>query len=162
MMAGFGAPKEKKKIDKIGSGLAAYRKQGKAFRDIQREGGKVAQVHARVKGTDVWYPVGQVAASEGNVAVAVQGQKRLILSHAQQLHEDLSLPEARINLEAGYSVEEGGEVIICKATYNGEYVGLVLDPMPNGPFYRKVDGKGQAVVVDTSSMPSDFTSKQAS
>lgn len=51
----------------------------------------------------------------GKTAEGVQGQKRLILEHAAEMYDELrSMSGVRVVMDAGYAVEEGGEVAVCK------------------------------------------------
>ncbi|CAM9711922.1 unnamed protein product [Ascophyllum nodosum] len=149
MMAGFGggqAEKPKETPKSLTSGEAVARTALKEYNDLKREGGVVAQVYARQKDTDdEWLPVGYVCTEAGKTAEGIQGQKRLILEHALEIHEDLkSTGSKKLVLEAGYSIGEEGEVILSKAKYNGERVGVALDPRPTGPYFRNVGPGGFA------------------
>ena len=57
----------------------------------------------------------QVCTEEGKTAEGVQGQKRLILEHAAAIYDELRSTEAKtVVLEAGYAIEQEGEVVVCK------------------------------------------------
>lgn len=57
----------------------------------------------------------QVCTEQGKLAEGVQGQKRLILEHAATIYDDLRSTEAKtMVLEAGYAIDQGGEVVLCK------------------------------------------------
>lgn len=63
MNAGFGQGKAKKLKEtppSFTSGEALARAALKEYKRLRRDGGTVAQVHARVKGSEEWYPVGNV------------------------------------------------------------------------------------------------------
>lgn len=57
----------------------------------------------------------QVCTEPGKTAEGLQGQKRLVLEHADTIYVPLRSGSGRkLELEVGYSKEEGGEVILCK------------------------------------------------
>lgn len=64
MMAGFGGsekvPKTKATPPSLTKGEAVARENRKLYNQLKREGGEVARVYAREKGTQRWYPVGHV------------------------------------------------------------------------------------------------------
>lgn len=66
MNAGFGQGKAKKLKEtppSFTSGEALARAALKEYKRLRREGGTVAQVHARAKGTELWFPIGNVRQS---------------------------------------------------------------------------------------------------
>ncbi|CAN0412618.1 unnamed protein product, partial [Pylaiella littoralis] len=158
-MGSFEMPHQTKKREKQGFGGGRAKKppqQGKTFTTgeavarhmlleynaIKAEGGKVARVHARLKGTEDWLPVGNVCTKAGWTAQGVQGQKRLILDHAAEMYSQLrSGAGKKLVLEAGYGPEgeEEGEITLCKGIkYDDERVGVALDPPPEGPYFKGV------------------------
>eukprot|EP00904_Undaria_pinnatifida_P008366 jgi/Undpi1/465/HiC_scaffold_1.g00461.m1 len=147
-MAGFGGGKAKKPKEtppKLTSGESVARTSLKEYNQIKRAGGTVAKVHARLKGTEEWFPVGSVCTEAGKTAEGTQGQKRLILEHAAEMYDQMrSGAGVTLVLEAGYSSEPGGDIVVCKAKYSGEAVGVALDPLPSGPFFRDVGTAGFA------------------
>ena len=63
-MSGFGGGKAKKPKEtppKLTSGESVARTALKEYNQIKRDGGTVAKVHARLKGTEEWFPVGSVS-----------------------------------------------------------------------------------------------------
>lgn len=63
-MSGFGGGKAKKPKEtppKLTSGESVARTALKEYNQIKRDGGTVAKVHARLKGTEQWFPVGSVS-----------------------------------------------------------------------------------------------------
>jgi hypothetical protein len=99
--------------------------------------------------------VGEIAAEGGDLAAAVAAQKRTIMEHAVQLHSVL-MPKKQ-QLEAGFATEEGGNVTpVAKLAYNGEKVGVRLDPPGgiSGQFYKNSDQFGLAGRIDTKSTAS--------
>ncbi|CAN0321502.1 unnamed protein product [Ectocarpus sp. 12 AP-2014] len=160
-MSGFEMPHQTEKRKKQGFGGGRAKKppqQGKTlttgeavarhmlleYNVIKAEGGKVARLYARLKDADEWYPVGNVCTEAGWTAQGAQGQKRLILDHASEMYSQLrSGAGKKLVLEAGYGPVEGegddGEITVCKGIkYNGERVGVALDPLPDGPFFKGV------------------------
>eukprot|EP00903_Cladosiphon_okamuranus_P020617 g18927.t1 len=140
---GFGGGRAKNPAQQrktLTTGEAVARHMLQEYNAIKAEGGKVARVHARLKGTDEWFPVGNVCTQPGWTAQGVQGQKRLILDHASEMYSQLrSGAGKKLVLEAGYGPEEGkeGDVTVCKGIkYNGERVGVALDPLHEGPYFR--------------------------
>lgn len=57
----------------------------------------------------------QVCTEAGKIAEGLQGQKRLVLEHADTIYPPLRSGSGRkLELEVGYSNEEDEEVILCK------------------------------------------------
>ncbi|KAG5176229.1 hypothetical protein JKP88DRAFT_282921 [Tribonema minus] len=149
-MGGFGDKKSSSGSSNVGSGLAAARKQQKLFLELVEAKEPVAFAYARAKGSETWHRIAEVAAKGGNFAAAVQGQKRLMLDHAVQLHPVLLVSKA--TLEVGFATEEGGEVtVVAKDAYAGETVGVRLDAGNAGPFYKVTDQFGLSGRIDTKS-----------
>jgi hypothetical protein len=99
--------------------------------------------------------VGEIIAEGGDLAASVAAQKRIIMEHAVQLHSVL-MPKKQ-QLEAGFATEEGGNVTpVAKLAYNGEKVGVRLDPPGgiSGQFYKNSDQFGLAGRIDTKSTAS--------
>ncbi|CAM9481780.1 unnamed protein product [Sphacelaria rigidula] len=147
------APKLKETPPTLTSGESFARAMLNKYNELRRQGGEMARVYARVKSTERWYPVGNVCTEPGKTAEGVQAVKRLMLDHADTLYMELKSGSGnRVQLEIGYSKEEGDEVIVCKvrAKHSGEAVGAALDPLPDGPFFRSVDKSGGGTFVDKS------------
>ncbi|CAM9487187.1 unnamed protein product, partial [Scytosiphon promiscuus] len=159
MSGGFEMPHQTKKRKKQGFGGGRAKKpptQGKTlttgeavarhmlleYNAIKADGGKVARVYARLKDAEDWFPVGNVCTQAGWTAQGTQGQKRLILDHAGEMYSQLrSGAGKKLVLEAGYGPadEAEGEITVCKGIkYNGERVGIALDPLPDGPYFKGV------------------------
>eukprot|EP00752_Nemacystus_decipiens_P012440 g11021.t1 len=148
---GFGGgkakmPPQQGKTATTGEAVARYMLL--EYNAIKAEGGKVARVHARLKDSDEWFPVGNVCTQPGWTAQGTQGQKRLILDHAAEMHSQLrSGAGKKLVLEAGYGPEGGEEgdihITVCKGIqYNGERVGVALDPLPEGPYFKGMGKEG--------------------
>lgn len=67
-MGGFGPDKPDPKPATTGEALT--RTMQSTYDELRREGGTVAQVHARIKGTDRWYVIGHVSVcTQGGIAL---------------------------------------------------------------------------------------------
>lgn len=155
-MAGFGKEGAQDKKKSIGSGAGVVRKQDEAYVALQKAGETPAKVFVRKAGGEEggWQHVADVIADKGQVEPAIQGQKRLILEHAQQVNVAFKAPDARNSLELGYEpAGEGTEVVpmSSKISYNGEKVGVRLVIADGASFYKESDPYGLAGRIDTSS-----------
>mmetsp|Transcript_15947 Transcript_15947/g.23662 ORF Transcript_15947/g.23662 Transcript_15947/m.23662 type:complete len:204 (-) Transcript_15947:50-661(-) len=148
-MSGFGSTKvEKSKA--IGSGLSVMRKQEKSFEELKKSNSKIGIVHARAKGTENWHKIGKIASEDDDLEAATQGQKRLILDHALLLHTFLMTNKNA--LEVGFAESEDGEIkSVSKDSYKNQKVGLQLDPVKMGPYYKKTDQYGLSGRIDKKS-----------
>ena len=114
LMAGFGT-KPKKAKDSAKKAALSPKKQWDRFKDLVKGGAPRVAVYARVRGTDAWTRVGDVACSSGVTPVAAAAlHKRLVLEHAVRVAPQLA-PKAR-ELECGYAAAGDGAPILLEKT----------------------------------------------